>query len=100
MGCKPSLADRSRHRRTEIVTGDRGRHSPAEPVALRGRWLLAYNAAGLQRRVKRAFSVRNISNGVIHCTPTALQASGILIRRLACGSGVSWVTTMYRSVNA
>ncbi len=46
-------------------------------------------------KLNRAPSVRSIVNGVIHGTPTALQASGIFIRfRETTGSGISCVTTV------
>lgn len=45
-------------------------------------------------RMKRARSVRNISNGVTHFTFTPMHASGILIRRVE-PDGTSWVTTVW-----
>jgi hypothetical protein len=45
--------------------------------------------AAHDRRSKRAPWSRSILQGVTHWTPTALQASGILIRVLLCGAGSS-----------
>lgn len=44
--------------------------------------------------LKCAFSARSILKGVVHLTPTAMQASGILTLPMRLGSGSSCVTTV------
>ncbi len=80
--------------RLSITTVATPEGKPVQTKTTKG--LTGLSEAGLERHysLKRAPSLLSIWNGVIHDTPTASQASGILIFFLDAGSGFSCVITV------